>query len=116
MGTPVEKFIRDAHVRYSIKGVITPEYIRSVSYKLGMADIKGEVSDSDTPLALDIILAAHGKAASTLRTAAATSPVHATSLRSAGLCPRCSGSMTFAKLADTNEARYCEGCHVVIPV
>lgn len=120
MGTPVEKFIRDAHKRYNVKYALTNEHMRRMRTKLKLADIHNEVEDSDAPLALDIILADYGLAGSSLRTASATSPgttreAHP-GIRSAGGCPRCSHGMEFVKLAESDEARYCSNCHVCVPV
>ncbi len=119
MGTPVEKFIRDAHKRYQIKTALTNEELRRIRTKLKLADIQNEVEDADTPLALDIILADYGMSSSNIRTANSTSPMGRSAnpaIRSAGGCPRCSHGMQFVRLAESDEARYCPNCHVCIPV
>jgi len=209
MGTPVEKFIRDAHKRFNVKYALTTDRLRAIRTKLKLADIQGEVQDSDTSLALDIVLADYGMGSATMRTAnsralldevldkasppftdkekakiekfivtkingagkiqelnyathllfsllekrgvpkdtfvrlheqlmkdmnageslrnikmnisgstrtaTATSPMGKEAhpgIRNAGMCPRCSHSMQFAKLADSEETRYCTNCHV----
>jgi hypothetical protein len=118
MGTPVEKFIREAHKRYQIKTALTNEQVRRIRTKLKLADIHNEVENSDAPIALDIILADYGMSSSNLRTAS-TSPMGKTAnpaIRSAGGCPRCSHGMQFVRLAEMDEARYCPNCHVCVPV
>lgn len=113
MGTPVEKFIRDAHKRFNVKYALTNDRLRAIRTKLKLADISNQVEDHDTSLALDIILADYNMGASTLRTASAGHSIAAhPGIRSAGMCPRCSHSMQFAKLAEAEEARYCSNCHV----
>lgn len=120
MGTPVEKFIRDAHVRYNVKFALTNDGIRRLRTKLRLADIVNEVQDHDVPMALDIILEDYGMGANSIRTAGATSPMISKeanpAIRSAGGCPRCSHGMQFVRLAESDEARYCPNCHVCVPV
>ena len=112
MGTPVEKFIRDAHKRFNVKYALTTDRLRSIRTKLKLADIQGEVEDNDTSLALDIILADYNMGSSNMRTASAHPKEAHPGIRNAGMCPRCSHSMQFAKLAESEEARYCSNCHV----
>jgi len=118
MGTPVEKFIRDTHKRYSIKYALTNENLRRIRTKLRLADIKGEVADQDVSLATDIVLADYNVSSSSIKTAR-TSPMSKDAhpgIKSAGMCPRCSQSMQFARLAEAEEARYCSNCHVCVLV
>ena len=116
MSTPVEDFIRQTHKQYNVKYALTNEQVRRIRYKLAQAEIKGSVNPSDEQLAKDIILADYNKGSSTLRTAAATNGTHnAFSLRNAGSCPRCGQGMTFAKLAESNEVRFCPACNVCDP-
>lgn len=118
MGTPVEKFIRDAHRRYNVKYALTGETVRRIRTKLRLADIVGEVQNEDVPVALDIVLADYGLSNNNLRTAS-SSPLAkdaAPQLRSAGGCPRCHNGMQFVRLAESDEARYCTTCHVCVPV
>lgn len=114
MGTPVEKFIRDAHKRFNVKYALTNERLRAIRTKLKLAEISGEVETEDTSLALDIVLADYNMGSSSLRTASASGHAVAAhpGIRNAGMCPRCSSSMQFAKLADSEEVRYCSNCHV----
>ena len=112
MSTPVEQFIRDTHRQYNVKFALTGEQLRKIRFKLAMADIKDNVTQKDEKLARDIILADYKKSASNMRTANAVS---ARSIRNAGSCPRCGHGMTFARLASSNEARYCPNCHVCVP-
>lgn len=115
MGTPVEKFIREAHSTYNVKYALTNERLRKIRYQLKMADIKDMVEEKDTSLALDIVLADYGKSGSNLRTASASPKLGAIpNLKSAGMCPRCSASMQFVRLATAREAKYCQSCHVCI--
>jgi hypothetical protein len=119
MGTPVEKFIREAHRQYQVKYALTNEQLRRIRTKLKLAEIHTEVDEADVPMALDIILADYGMSNSTMRTASATSPAMRSAnpaIRSAGVCPRCSQSMQFAKLAESEEVRYCSNCHVCVMV
>lgn len=113
MPTPVEQFIRDIHTQYNVKYALTGERLRSLRFKLAMAEIEGEVKQSDEDLAKDIILADYKKSGANLRTASA-SPTMANSIRNAGTCPRCGSGMQFARLATASEARYCPNCHVCI--
>jgi len=115
MGTPVEKFIRDAHKRYNVKYALTNEAMRRIRTKLKLADIVSEVQDADVPVALDIILADYGMASTNLRTAGVTKTANP-AIRAAGGCPRCSHGMQFVRLAESDEARYCPNCHVCVPV
>lgn len=118
MGTPVEKFIRDAHKRYQVKYALTNDQLRRIRTKLKLADIHTEVEDADATMALDIVLADYGMGSTTLRTAS-TSPMGKEAhpgIRSAGGCPRCSHGMEFVRLAEMDEARYCSNCHVCVPV
>jgi len=117
MSTPVEKFIRETHKQYNVKYALTSENVRRFRYKLAAADISGSVSVEDEPLARDIILADYDQGDKSIRTASATgSGVMARSLRNAGTCPRCRQGMTFTKLAESDEVRYCASCHVCVPV
>lgn len=118
MGIPVEKFIRDTHKQHNVKYALTNETIRRLRTKLRLAEIISEVEEADQKIALDIVLADYNMSSSTLRTAN-TSPMGREahpSIRSAGGCPRCSHGMEFVRLAEQNEARYCNNCHVCIPV
>jgi len=118
MGTPVEKFIRDTHKRYNVKYALTNENMRRIRTKLRLADIHREVNEGDVSLATDIVLADYNMTSSNLKTAN-TSPLSKEAhpgIRSAGMCPRCSQSMQFAKLAEAEEARYCPNCHVCVLV
>lgn len=114
MSTPVEDFIRQTHKQYNVKYALTSEQLRRIRYKLAQADIREKVASADESLARDIILADYGKGNSTLRTAASTNGTsnNAFSIRSAGSCPRCGQGMTFAKLAESNEVRFCPNCNV----
>lgn len=120
MGTPVEKFIRDVHKQYKVKYALTNENVRRIRTKLRLAEIVGEVEESDVSLATDIVLADYNLASSNMKTASATSPQVSKEahpgIRSAGMCPRCSHSMQFAKLAEAEDARYCPNCHVCVLV
>lgn len=224
MGTPVEKFIRDAHKQYNVKYALTNEHLRRLRTKLKLAEIGPEVDNADVPVALDIILADYNMGSSSLRTASdsdflegeGTDPgafgsefekvlaqivtrltagkgdphkidglvlkindqvfpegrpnpqrlkgflqtlqkkgatpremkslfeayksgpglLHETemgttasarvassglrtanpSIRSAGGCPRCSHGMQYVRLAESEEARYCQNCHVCVRV
>jgi hypothetical protein len=119
MGTPVEMFIRQAHKQYNVKYALTTDQLRRIRTKLRLAEINTEVTEADVPLALDIILADYGMASTTLRTASSTSPMSKVAnpqIRSAGGCPRCSHGMQFVRLADSDEARYCNNCHVCVQV
>jgi len=113
MGTPIEKFIKESHKLYNVKYALTSDRLRKLRYKLRMADIVNTVSKQDETLALDIILSDYKKGSSTLRTASAAPHLGGIpNLRSAGMCPRCSSSMQFVKLANSTEAKYCRNCHV----
>ena len=119
MSTPVEKFIREAHKQYNVKYALTSEQLRRIRTKLRLAEISTNVEDRDVPLALDIILADYGMSSSNVRTAGTTSPMNKSAnpaIRSAGGCPRCSHGMQFVRLAEADEARYCQNCHVCVPV
>lgn len=115
MGTPVEKFIRDAHKQYNVKYALTNEHLRRLRTKLKLAEIGPEVDNADVPVALDIILADYNMGSSSLRTASATKTANP-SIRSAGGCPRCSHGMQYVRLAESEEARYCQNCHVCVRV
>jgi len=115
MGTPVEKFIREAHKLYNVKYSLTKDRLRKIRYNLKMADIRDTVEVEDTSLALDIVLADYGKSSSNMRTAASSPLVRGVpNLRSAGMCPRCSSSMQYVLLASSNEVKYCQSCRVCV--
>lgn len=117
MTTSVEQFIRETLTQYNVKYALTSEQARRIRYKLAQADIESEVAVSDETLARNIILADYNKGSSNLRTASSTaSGVLAYSVRNAGTCPRCHQGMTFTKLAESDEVRYCASCHVCVPV
>lgn len=117
MATPVEKFIRETHSRYNVKYALTSEQVRRLRYKLAQAAITGSVEAEDETLARNIILADYGMGSGNLKTASATSTgLMARSVRNAGTCPRCHQGMSFSKLAEAEEIRYCPNCHVCIPV
>lgn len=117
MSTPVEQFIRETHAQYNVKYALTSEQVRRLRYKLAAADIQGNVDHRDETLARDIILRDDNKGSRSLRTGSATgSGVMARSLRNAGTCPRCRQGMTFTRLAEADEVRYCASCHVCVPV
>lgn len=116
MSTPVEDFIRQTHKQYNVKYALTGEQLRRLRYKLAAADIKEVVEDHDVTLARNVILADYNKGSATLRTAAATNgSTTAYSIRNAGSCPRCGQGMTFAKLAESDEVRFCPNCNVCDP-
>lgn len=117
MSTPVEKFIRDTHTQFNVQYSLTSEQVRRFRYKLAAADIQGDVKKEDENLARDIILKDYDKSSKNLRTASATnSGIMAHSIRNAGTCPRCQQGMTFTRLAEADEIKYCANCHVCVPV
>lgn len=116
MSTSIEDFIRQTFKQFNVKYALTSEQVRKIRYNLAQADIKDSVQPRDVKLAQNIVLAGVKKSSNNLRTAAATNGVHnAFSLRNAGSCPRCGQGMTFAKLAESNEVRFCPSCNVCIP-
>ena len=110
MSKSVEDFIRATHKQFNVKYALTGERLRSLRFKLAMAEINETVRPADESLAQDIILADYKKSSSNLRTASTASM-----MRNAGTCPRCQHGMTFARLASSTEARYCPSCHVCVP-
>jgi hypothetical protein len=116
MRSPIDEFIDETLKTYQVKHVVTPEYRRALKYKLAMAEITDRPStDVDKELARDIILKDFQKGANSMRTAALSSPYQAEVMKSAGMCPRCRHVMAFCKLAESNDARFCSNCHVVLP-
>lgn len=119
MGTPVSEFIKNVHSRYNVKYALTVDRLRRLRGKLKAADIAVEVTSEDENLATDIILEDYKMASSSIRTAFfsdTTSKEANPSMKHAGMCPRCSHSMQYAKLATAQDARYCSNCHVCVVV
>lgn len=109
MEKTIDQFIAETVGLYKL-AMPSNQVIRSLKYKLAMADIVDRVKAEDTSLALDIVLGSlQKKPKGLLKTA---------SIKNAtiGTCPRCRGGLVSAKLVDDRAVGYCEPCRVAVAI